>query len=86
MNSEEILKDLELVTKRCSDYIINAEKISKKNEELTKTLEIQQTKIDEQQSDIEYLKTDLLIKLSENEESKKNIVEKEKEKDIESEI
>jgi len=29
-----------------------------------------------QQSDIEYLRTDLLIQLSENEESKKNIVER----------
>ena len=71
MNSEEILKDLELATKRCSDYIIYAEKISKQNEELTKTVEIQRTKIDKQQSDMELLKTDILIIFSENEENKK---------------
>jgi len=57
MNSEEILKDLELATKRCSDYIIYTEKISKQNEELTR--------------DVELLKTDNLIIFSENEENKK---------------
>ena len=58
MNSEEILKDLELATKRCSDYIIYTEKISKQNEELTRNVEL--------------LKTDNLIIFSENEENKKN--------------
>jgi len=44
MNSEEILKDSELVTKRCSDYIIYAEKISKKMKNLLKLLKFNKQK------------------------------------------